>query len=73
MFFPPSSIQIFIFCHSNEPLIHLNYAVLLNDANEREAAVKQFQHYKKKAERLRAINNYSFDKEVCNLFLPNFS
>jgi len=51
---------------SNDPLVHLNYAVLLNEMSDHAGAAKQHSLYKKKIEKLKE-SAYSLDSEMTDV------
>lgn len=53
------------FCRRCNPLVNLNYAVLLYNQGERKGALAQFQEMEKKIRLLKDSPSLEFDAEVC--------
>lgn len=60
-----SSIESLSVCHRCNPLVNLNYAVLLYNQGEKRAALTQYQEMEKKVNLLKDSSSLEFDSEVC--------
>lgn len=66
----PSSIESLSVCHRCNPLVNLNYAVLLYNQGEKKNALAQYQEMEKKVNLLKDNSSVEFDSEVCLLLAP---
>lgn len=57
-------------CHRCNPLVNLNYAVLLYNQGEKQGALAQYQEMEKKVHLLQDSSSLEFDAEVCLLLAP---
>lgn len=57
-------------CRRCNPLVNLNYAVLLYNQGERKGALAQYQEMERKVSLLKDSSSLEFDSEVCLLLGP---
>ena len=60
----PSSIRIPVCLHRCNPLVNLNYAVLLYNQGEERGALAQYREMEKKVNLLKDSSSLEFDPEV---------
>lgn len=65
-----SAIESLSVCHRCNPLVNLNYAVLLYNQGEKQGALAQYQEMEKKVNLLKDSSSLEFDSEVCLLLAP---
>lgn len=51
-----SHFHLLSLCRSEDPMIHLNYAILLHNHGERQAAAKQFSKFESKLQKHKPLN-----------------
>ena len=65
-----SSIEFPSGCLRYNPLVNLNYAVLLYNQGKKRDALAQYQEMEKKVNLLKDSSSLEFDSEVCLLLAP---
>ena len=73
MFSRALNYSLICFIFSNEPVICLNYAVMLYKCGDRRASAKAFSQFQKKFESYKTSNEGAIDPQVANklsLFTP---